>query len=72
MTKDLSFAWAPEGVRGDIDVMFAFIDGKRGAIGRAGDPSPNTPEPTWVRLDDAENWVTNSKPDHALGGKSWE
>ena len=58
MTKDLKFVWAPEGVKGNIDVFFAFLDGEHGSIGRAGDPAPDE-EPdmsTYVRFDDAEKW----------------
>lgn len=49
-------------------MLFAFIDGPHRSLGRASNPSPQTSEPTWVRVDDAENWVAHTKPDSNKSG----
>ena len=43
-------------------MFFAFIDGKHGVVGKASDPSPDTPQATWLRLDSQENWRAKEFP----------
>ena len=67
VTDRLKFAWVTEGQAADINVFFAFIDGKHGVVGKASDPSPDTPQATWLRLDSQENWSAKEFPSGTEG-----